>query len=168
LRDAPDGVWPAAWTSVRLHERHREPFIDAFLFSVPQLAPPDAFRKGVHVWRSAATNALDDDPQSVDDELVGKPKNAKSRASKPRIPCGVLDLRIRRLVRAAVRFDDGCSRKTYEIRDLGPVTIGKAALEIILENILTQEHIRNIMQDIWIRTVAVMDEIGGAGHQATA
>ena len=46
-------------------------------------------------------------------------KNAKSRASKPCIPLGVLDLRIRRLVRAAVRFDDDLSRKTNEIREIG-------------------------------------------------
>jgi hypothetical protein len=34
------------------------------------------------------TNALDDDRQSADDELVGKSKNAKSGASKPFIPPG--------------------------------------------------------------------------------
>ncbi len=55
------------------------------------------------------TNAVDDDQQSADDELVGKSKNAKSRASKPLIP----------LMRTAVRFDDDFSRKTNEIREIG-------------------------------------------------
>jgi hypothetical protein len=54
-----------------------------------------------------------------DDELVWKSKNAKSRASKPCVPRHVLDLRIRRLVRAAARFDDDFSRKTNEIREIG-------------------------------------------------
>src|SRR5271166_4573061 len=102
-REAPDGVWPAAGTSVRLHERHREPFIDASLFSAPQSAPPAALRRrGSSSLAQRRTNAVDDDRQSADDELVGKSKNAKSRASKPCIPLGVLDHRIRRLVRAAV------------------------------------------------------------------
>src|SRR5271166_1096265 len=119
-REAPDGVWPAAGTSVRLHERHREPFIDASLFSAPQSAPPAALRrKGSSSLAQRRTNAVDDDRQSADDELVGKSKNAKSRASKPCIPLGVLDLRIRRFVRAAVRFDDDFSRKTNEIREIG-------------------------------------------------
>jgi hypothetical protein len=65
------------------------------------------------------TKALDDDRQSTNDEIVGKSKNAKSRASKPFIPLGVLDLRILRLVRATVRFDDDSSRKTNEIREVG-------------------------------------------------
>jgi hypothetical protein len=64
-------------------------------------------------------NALDHDRQSAYDELVWKSKNAKSRASKPCIPFGVLDLRICRFVRAAVRFDDDFSRKTNEIREIG-------------------------------------------------
>jgi hypothetical protein len=64
-------------------------------------------------------NALDDDRQPADDELVGKSKNAKSPASKPCVPLGVLDLRIRRLVRAAVRLNDDLSRKTNEIREIG-------------------------------------------------
>src|SRR5271166_1957400 len=61
--------------------------------------------KGSSSLAQRRTNAVDDDRQSADDELVGKSKNAKSRASKPCIPLGVLDLRIRRLVRAAVGRD---------------------------------------------------------------
>src|SRR5271166_4827885 len=85
----------------------------------PQLAKPAALRRG-SCLAQRRTNALDDDRQPADDELVGKSKNAKSRASKPCIPLGVLDLRIRRLVRAAVRLNDNLSRKTSKIREIGP------------------------------------------------
>jgi len=63
-------------------------------------------------------NALDDNRQPADDEFVTKSKNAKSRMSKPFIPPGVLDLRIGRLVGAAVRLDDDFSRKANEVREI--------------------------------------------------
>jgi hypothetical protein len=36
---APDGVCPAASAQVRLHDRHREAFIDGFLLSTPSVGP---------------------------------------------------------------------------------------------------------------------------------
>src|SRR5271166_4140569 len=89
------------------------------VFRNPFGAACRASRKGSSCLAQRRTNALDDDRQSADDELVWESKNAKSRASKPCIPLGVLDLRIRRLVRAAVRFDDDLSRKTNEISEIG-------------------------------------------------
>ena len=92
-------------------------------FHTPSVACGDSFpalrRRGSSCLAQRRTNALDDDRQSADDELVWKSKHTKSRASKPRVPLGVLDLRIRRLVRAAVRFDDDFSRKTHEVREIG-------------------------------------------------
>ena len=64
------------------------------------------------------TNALDDDRETADDELVGKSKNTKPCTPEPCIPLGILDLCIRQLVRAPVRFDDDFSRKTNEIREI--------------------------------------------------
>src|SRR5271166_6403899 len=89
------------------------------VFRNPFGAACRASRKGSSCLAQRRTNTLDDDRQSADNELVGKSKNAKSRASKPCIPLVVLDLRSRRLVRAAVRFDDDFSRKTNEIREIG-------------------------------------------------
>jgi hypothetical protein len=123
-REAPDGVWPAASGQVGLHDRHREPFVDASLFSAPRLARPAALR-GSSCFAQRHTNALDDDRQPADDELVGKSKNPKSGASKPSIPLGVLDLRIRRLVRAAVRLNDDPSRR----RDPFPSSSGEGGAE---------------------------------------
>jgi len=77
-----------------------------------------AWRRSCLAQRRA--NALDDERQSADDEFVGKSKNAKSRASKPGVSLGVPNLGFRCLMRAAVRFDDDFSRKTNEIRAVGP------------------------------------------------
>src|SRR5271166_1465007 len=106
-----------ACTNVTAYLRSKRPG-----FHTPSVAFGDTFpasRKASSCLAQRRANALDDDRQSADDELVGKSKNAKSRASKPCIPLGVLDLGVRRLVRAAVRFDDDLSRKTNEIREIG-------------------------------------------------
>ena len=62
------------------------------------------------------TNALDHDRQSTDDEFIWKSKNAKSLASKPRIPLGIPALRIRRLVRAVRRRE--LPREANEVREI--------------------------------------------------
>ena len=70
------------------------PFIDASLFSAPG-SRPSALR-GSSCLPQRRANALDDNRQPADDELVRKSKNAKSRALKPCIPLGILELCIRR------------------------------------------------------------------------
>ena len=79
----------------------------------------DARSEGRSCFAQRRTNALDDHRQSTDDEFIWKSKNAKSLASKPRIPLGVPALRIRRLVRAAVRLDDELPREANEVREIG-------------------------------------------------
>ncbi len=62
---------------------------------------------------------LNNDRQPADDEIVRKSQDAKSGASKPGVSLGVPDLGCRRLVRAAIGFDDELSRKTNEVREIG-------------------------------------------------
>src|ERR1700691_3139959 len=64
------------------------------------------------------TNALDDDRETADDELVGKSKNTKPGTPEPCVPLGILAPCITRLARAPVRFDDDFARKTNEIREI--------------------------------------------------
>ena len=79
---------------------------------------PAAARSASSRLMQRRTNALDDDRETAGDELVGKSKNTKPCTPEPCIPLGILDLCIRRLVRAPVRFDDDFSRKTNEIREI--------------------------------------------------
>ena len=114
-RVAPDGVWAEALTlkdctAVAAFLSRATP---CFPHPIRPFGPPSPAKlgKGVRPGRNrrlaqSSANSLDDDRQSPDDEFVGKSENTESRASKPRVPLGVPDPRIRRLVRAAVRLDD--------------------------------------------------------------
>jgi hypothetical protein len=68
-------------------------------------------------------NALDDDRQSADDKIVWKSQYAKPGAPEPSVSLGVSGLRVRRLVRTAIRFDDDFPRKTNEVREKGPIGV---------------------------------------------
>jgi hypothetical protein len=63
---------------------------------------------------------LDDNGQSADDQVVWKSQYNKSRALELCVSFGVLDLRIRNFMCAAIGLDDNFSRKANEVREIRP------------------------------------------------
>jgi hypothetical protein len=112
---APDGVWPAAPHPNRIAAPTPEHAFKHHLVLVAAFSE----EKESSWLPKHRSNALDDDRQSADDELIRKSQYAKARAPKPCISLGVPDFRVRRLVRPAVRFDNDFSGKANEIREAG-------------------------------------------------
>ena len=118
-----------------LHDRHREAFSPSTCFPHP-IRPSATFpasrRRGArcrHGHRGfdfimekrasrvskRSANPIDDDRQSADHEIIGKPQHPIPLAPKPRVSLSVSGSRFSGIVRHAVRFDDQLPGKTNEV-----------------------------------------------------